>query len=330
MMATKDSECPMPYVRTKSDYKQEETKFVYEHEDVSEKIVTSTVEGKVTTVTETTKGMRTRKVTLKTYSHSSEEDCEHFFEALERLQKELEDEWTEAKKNKTNDATHLFAAFEHMLTGTANSEWHDVLGSETSRTWETFKAKVAEFICTRVLPEDAYNRQVTYMQERVKPMALTAKQWWLRMQTMNRYLPYFIINMEALKRENPTADFKSWWTSGGLSEAELKRTIIIKVPGDWQDKLRINDVGHDYRDKKSINDLIDYYTTLESLERGKRERARRTPRGRSAPTRSGRFNTRRQPYYGRNPNQSGYPVRYNNYGSADPLSGGETSCPLCP
>jgi len=316
----------MAYVRSKADYKSDETKFVYERELKSTRTTTKKVGVQREVIEETTTELRTRKVTLKTYAHSNKEDCEHFFECFEKMMKELEDEWTTSSKAKANDAKVLFQALESMLVGTANSEWHDVLGKEQSRTWEMFKTLVSRFICSKVLPEDAYNRQVMYMQERVKPMALTAKEWWLRMQTLNRYLPYFFPSLEALKRELPDSTFPDWWIKGGLNEAELKRIIIVKVPSTWQNQLRRNDVGHDYRDTKSTNDLIDYFTTLEALEQNNRQAARRTPRGRTNPARSGRFEREyySRQYYGRSPgqfgpSQSGYPAGYNNtYGSADP------------
>ena len=47
-------------------------------------------------ITETSTYTKDVKVTLKTFSHSSEEDGEHFLEALETMQKELSPEWTVA------------------------------------------------------------------------------------------------------------------------------------------------------------------------------------------------------------------------------------------
>ena len=93
-----------------------------------------------------------RKVTLKVYSRSDKEDCEHFFECFEKLQREMEDIWMDVRRNKTNDAKALFTAFEHMLTGTATSEWHDVISGTVNRTWEDFKVVVvSKFICEKRL-----------------------------------------------------------------------------------------------------------------------------------------------------------------------------------
>lgn len=78
MNTVKDIECPMPYVRAKKDYKQETTKFSYEREVTSTKTVEKVVEKATVQEKETTVELRLRKITLKVYAHSDEEDCEHF------------------------------------------------------------------------------------------------------------------------------------------------------------------------------------------------------------------------------------------------------------
>ena len=262
-------------------FKPEETKFSFDTEVESTKRITRTDEaGKVTEVEETTIESRTKKVTLRTYGQSDQEDCEHFFEALEKLKRELRKVWEEASKAKDRDAQTLFDALDQMLIGTASSEWHDVLATEAKRDWEAFKVLVAKYITTKILPEDAYNRQVTYMQERKKPQSLQVKDWWLRMQTMDRYLPYFMPDKETLQLWVPNADFTMWWKKGSLAEQEKKRIVMTKVPMPWQEELRRVDVAHSIRNTKSTEELVDYFTTLEALERNRRQPARRTTAGR--------------------------------------------------
>lgn len=321
MSATiRDTEAPMPYERRKPHFTAEEVKFSYEYTSHSTKQTVKTIkddkgvahEEKYNEITTET---RVKKVTLKAYSLTSEEDVEHFFEAFERLQKELATVWTEASTAKHKDATILFNAIEKMLAGTANTQWHDVLGTTTERTWETFKTKMATFICKKVLPEDAYMLQVRYMQERVKPIALESKEWWRRMQTLNRYLVYCFPDHGAMKREFPGEDFQAWWRIGQLSEAQLRRIVTSKVPGQWQDLLRTTDIGHIHRDTKPIEDLVDYFSTLETLERD--HSTRRVAGGRHAPARGHRqqnyYRGRgpNQNYSGRNPVRFSNPVRYN-------------------
>ena len=195
-----------------------------------------------------------------------QEDCEHFFEAFEKLQTKLQGEWEAARQAKTRDARILFKAFDQPVTGNANSEWHDTMANETKRDWETFKTLVPQYIYTVEMPNDAYNRQVQYMLERFKPLSLTSKQWWLRIETLNRYLQYFFKSLNAYKLECSKGDFTQWWMQGGLSNADLKLIVMTKIPMSWQMELRKQDLGHSFCDTKTTDDLIDYFTTLENLE----------------------------------------------------------------
>ena len=277
----------IPYERKKKcmEYKGETTKFSYEKEVISTKKTATKDKGvKVERVEEITEE-KVRKVTLKTYGQGSEEDCEHFFCAFEQLQRELHEEWDAAISGKKKDARVLFHAFDQMLTGTASSEWHDILVGTNKRDFDTFKVLVARYITTKVLPEDAYTRQVTYMQERRKPYGMEVKEWWLRMQTIDRYLRYFFPNVESLQRWVPSAELKDLWMVGGLGEQEKKRIVMTKVPQKWQEKLREADVGHKYRDTLKTDDIVDYFTsTCEQVE--KKMRVKQQPRqvqGRESP-----------------------------------------------
>ena len=323
-----DAEAPLPYIRRKQNFKPDEAKFTYEAEKVSVRITERTEEGKKISTKETVTEDKEHKVYLKQYGKSSEEDCEHFFEAFEHMQTKLPAIWTEVQKAKDRDATILFEAMDTMLVGTALTEWHDVLQQERSRTWEMFKTKVAEFITTKVLPEDSYNKQITYMRERRKPMALTSNEWWLRIQTLDRYLPYFIGTLAKLKNEFPSATFTEWWKSGSLTQAEYKRVVTTRVPSEWQEKLAVVDVGHTFRDNRSINDLIDYFTTLESLEQRRRQPARRIGGPRSGQRISNRGRQQNNYYQQRNDYYNNRPVsqqqqRSNNYYGRSARPGGQ-------
>ncbi|KAG7369831.1 hypothetical protein IV203_027577 [Nitzschia inconspicua] len=155
-----------------------------------------------------------------------------------------------------------------------------MLGSTTKRDWETFKKTVATYITTKILPDDAYDIQVTYLQERMKPKKLDVKQWYLRMQTLNRYLPYFIPSIDKVKEINPSATFKEWWKDGMLSETNIKKTIKNKAPDSWQRQLKLNTIGPAQITKLTTNDLVGYYETLETLERRQCEPSKPGPRGR--------------------------------------------------
>lgn len=238
------NDVPLSYIHSKDSFVPNTVKFTYMKSVETVKIIAHaraiTGVPTITSDKETYTSDQPAKIYLKTYSHTTKEDCEHFFEAFEKLKKELRTEWDKSKVVMTNDATVLFEAFDEMLTGVvANAQWNGVLGMESSRTWAMFKAKVAEFITTKVLPEDAYSRQVSFMRERSKPRSLTAKDWWSRIQTLNQYLPYFFTTIDEFKEHYPTETFRSWWVTGGLTELELKQIVTTRAPKAWQDSLAL-------------------------------------------------------------------------------------------
>jgi len=77
------------------------------------------------------------KVTLKTFAHSTDEDGEHWLEALGMVQKELEPEWIAASGAKANDATVLFHAIDRITQHSANAEWKDTVGRKEGMTRST-------------------------------------------------------------------------------------------------------------------------------------------------------------------------------------------------
>jgi hypothetical protein len=133
-------------------------------------------------------------------------------------------------------------------------------------------------------------------------MKLEVKQWYLRMQTLNRYLPYFIPSVSKVKEVNPTATFKDWWKDGMLSEASIKKIVKKKALDSWQRQLKLNTIGPAQMTKLTTNDLVGYYETLETLEKKKRVPSNQGPRGRGY-NRGGRG---RQPSYYQQPAGSWY------------------------
>jgi len=275
---TMDATVPLPYVR-KVTGAPETVKFVFEREKETERTIIKYDEKNIKIGKEVEKVSTTIpiKVTLKCYGASSKEDRESFFEAFDRLQKALEPEWTEATKAKDRDATVLFDALDELLIGVANSDWKVVLGTETKRTWETFKEKVAKYICTKVLPPNAYDEQVLYLRERAKPMSLSATEWNDRLETLSRYLPYFFESVDALKNEHTTATFTDWWKLGTLGEAERRRIILHKAPTPWFNKLDDVDVGHQIMHADTPDHIVNYFSRLEAREKAEalKEKARR-------------------------------------------------------
>ena len=264
----------MPYWRANKykTYKPDQAKFTYDRKEtiVCEEETTETGKEPVKVV-KTTVSYRQQKRTLNVYKQSPEEDVEHFFEALEHMQNEMDTEWARISASKTNDASILFKAMEKMLEGIAKTEWQDIVKANEDqhglKMWEDFKTLLGQYISTKVIhKESAYERQRRYMRERRMPIGMEVSEWWLRIQTLNRYLPYLIPSMQALKYWHPDADWKQWWKAGSLSEPELKEIILERVPRKWALKFEELDVGNKMRDTFAINEIVDYFERLQRLE----------------------------------------------------------------
>ena len=288
----------MPYIRRYPNFKPEEVKFEYEYE----REVTKTVQKKsldekgvlvvTETYTETAVDRRIKKVHLKCYGHTSEEDGVHFMQCLVKMFKELKEEVQKSSQKKDQDASILFRATDKMLIGTANANWLtalSVVSQETDNvdpngnlksTWEVFKKSLAKYICTQVFTESGiYDRQVEYMQGRHKPKSMTAKEWHRAIQEYNSYMCYLFPDLAAMKRQFTNLTFKEWMTraAGALTQAQERRIILENVKDAWKSALKLHDIGRVYRETKNPEELVDYYTTLEGLEQ---HRARQTPNGR--------------------------------------------------
>jgi len=128
---TLDRQAPIPYVQDKAkkafevptvkfQFEREQTKTVTKETQDDDGVPTGAVIEKSTYIEDC-------KVTLKTFAHSSDEDGDHWLETLQMVKKELEVEWIESSGAKTNDATVLFQAIDHMLLHSANTEWMDCI-----------------------------------------------------------------------------------------------------------------------------------------------------------------------------------------------------------
>ncbi len=260
-------ECILPYVRKKLG-RRNEAWFVYdkEHTTTTTKTITKQGTRTSTTVKEKVVEMREQKVKLLTYGQTAEEDSECFFEVLEKFKLELASEWEAASAAQGNDATVLFDGISHCLIGTALANWLTVLGTENSRTWKTFKTKMAEYICTKVLGKDAYNVQRRYLSMQMKPSLLSFTEWSKRMETVNRYLPYMFSSLEDLKQHYPAATFSDWWILGSLSDDALRTLIFTRVPPQYYRQLQRADLNHSFRNTATIQDICETFDTYDISE----------------------------------------------------------------
>ena len=298
-----DKEAPLPYIRRYPDFKPEEVKFEYEYEKESTKVTTKKYRKEntevVETYTEVTTEVRSKKVTLKCYGHTWEEDPIVFFQCYTKMLKDLESVVRKASASKASDANTLFRAMDKMLIGTANANWQTTLQElakeptyldvrrNLKQNWEVYKNAVASYICGQVFSQPGiYDLQVKYLQNRHKPKGFTAMEWHRRFQEYNSYLCYLFPSLEAMKRQFEGADFTMWMTAkaGSLTEAQERRIIVENVKSSWKNALRCNDMSREFRESKPARALIDYYTTLEALEQNNghgREQGRRLPNNRN-------------------------------------------------
>jgi len=229
-------QAPIPYVQDKAkkafevptvkfQFEREQTKTVTKETQDDHGVPTGTVIEKSTYI-------KDHKVTLKTFVHSSDEDGEHWLEALQMVKKELEVEWIEASGAKTNDATVIFQAIDRVLLHSANAEWMDCMSrhdkkytNKTTKTWEKFKLCIIDFTTRVVFKLDAYDRQKSCLQE--PPHDLSAKEWSLRLETVSREMIWLITSVLKLQKETvPTANWSDLWVLGYLTEAEERRILL--------------------------------------------------------------------------------------------------------
>ena len=179
----------LSYVRDKAKkaFHAPTIKFQFEREQTTTVIMETKDEDGVPTgsVTEKSTYIKDCKVTLKTFAHSADEDGEHFIEAIEMLQKELEMEWTVASGAKANDATVIFQAVDQMLLHTANAEGMNTIGrydkknlTNATKNWEKFKTCVSDFITRAVFKPDACDRQKRCLQEHVETEPAYSLERW--------------------------------------------------------------------------------------------------------------------------------------------------------
>jgi len=194
-----DRQAPIPYVRdkTKKAFEAPTIKFQFQREETKTVVEETQDDHGVPTGITTKKSTYVKdcKVTLKTFAHSAEEDGEHWIEAFETAQKELEVEWEASSQAKGNDAKILFQAMDRLCLHSANAEWMDTIAryekknpTNSAKNWEKFKICVTDFTTRVVFKPDAYDRQKSYLQERVKPYELSAKEWSLRLETLSRMI----------------------------------------------------------------------------------------------------------------------------------------------
>lgn len=240
-------------------------------------------EPKTTKVFVTLQDGRERKITLKVYKGSAEEDIEHFFEAFEEFQKEMKRVglWND-KFDINQEVPELFQHFDAIMQGTAQTDWYEIIGGTTSArvTWRDFKRLVAAYMMKKILKREPWQQQTSYMEQRMKPEGMSLKTWWKRFQSLNRYLRYMMDRkgMEEISGGKVT-DFASLWNYGSFNEFQMKHILVNKVPRQWKEEFDSSAKTME----SPLNELVEYFEKAEEREekriRGQRLRERRRYEG---------------------------------------------------
>jgi len=123
---------------------------------------------------------------------------------------------------------------------------------------------------------DACDRQKSYLQERVKPYDLSAKEWSLQLETVSREMPWLMPSALKLQKETvPTANWPDLWVLGYLTEAEERRIPFTKMPPSWHRTIQLTDVSRELQDGADTAAVTCHLATLESLEKADRLRSTR-------------------------------------------------------
>ena len=85
---------------------------------------------------------REKKITIRTWGATENEDVEHFLEFIEIFRKEMTvvSLWNDTNTQNTQVA-ELFECFDQCLRGTAQTDWYEILGGPTpaETTWRAWK-----------------------------------------------------------------------------------------------------------------------------------------------------------------------------------------------
>jgi len=155
-----------------------------------------------------------------------------------------------------------------MLQHSANAEWMDCVSrwdkknpNKNAQNWEKFKLCVIDFTTRAVFKPDAYDRQKSYLQERVKPYDMSAKEWSLRLETVSREMPWLIPSVLKLQKETvPTANWSDLWVLGHLAEAEQRRILFTKMPPSWHRMIQLTDASRALQDRADIAAVTSHFS----------------------------------------------------------------------
>ena len=208
------------------------------------------------------------KFEVPKFRNSEDEDCEaalNFFHDFENamIAKEL---WSHQYTQATN-ASPVFIYFEQCLGGTAKTDWKDALvesGVNNDRTWRDWKDAASYFLTEKVLPKNAYNLQLRYLQQRFKPTEETFKEYYGRLQHISSLMPYMLTRAKMEEVSSRTVrNYQQLWQYGSLTEHQMKEIVLTKIPQHMLDDFKRSALS----ESEQLSRIKEYFIEEDTIER---------------------------------------------------------------
>jgi hypothetical protein len=174
------------------------------------------------------------KYHVRQYGGSDQEDHESFLDAFDEFKDtmEMKGYWDNTVHHNT-PVPILFDKTLLMLKDTAKADWHDALDecSPHGTTWNDWKRIVPYYILHKVLPPNAYKKQVRYMEQQNMPQDMTFKDYTKWLAHANHLLKY-MLDQELVEEVSDGAykAIKHVWEHGSLNKSRLKNIYMTRCP----------------------------------------------------------------------------------------------------
>jgi hypothetical protein len=160
------------------------------------------------------------------------------------------DEFREAARRMSYVDDELFTHYRETLGADARATWDIVAADYPERTTIQFDSAFKDLV-RQVVDEQAYAHLMAYLRTAVKPLKFTPKTLAHRVRSLCRYANDLPNDNQALPP---------------LPESEIKRLIFNMMPMDWRNQF---EKSNQHLSATTLPALMEYMTTLSSLEENK-------------------------------------------------------------
>jgi len=145
-----------------------------------------------------------------------------------------------------------------VLKDAAKTDWFDALEEcePHGTTWKDWKTILSYYIVKKILPENAYRKQVRYMEQRFMPAGMSFKDYTKRLSHSNLYLPFML--MRDMMEEVSDGEYKALkqlWVYGLLRKNKQKEIYLTKTPKHWIDDLDKSALGK----SAELSKIVEYF-----------------------------------------------------------------------